>query len=88
MTIHSKPAREAAPRPAVLLAIDEAAAFLLAMGAFAMSTLVGDIAAPFGFLGLGIGWFLILKRETTPIRVLTALALSAACLLLRIGPSL
>ncbi len=70
-----------------LLAIDEAAAFLFALVSFAVGTLSGEIVLPFGFLALTVGWILILTRRATPVRVLAGLGLSAACLLMGIGPS-
>ena len=70
-----------------LLTIDEAAAFLFALVAFAVGTLAGEIALPFGFLGLVVGWILILSRGASSLRVLAGFGLSAACLLLGIGPS-
>ena len=70
-----------------LLAIDEAAAFLFAVVAFAAGTLAGEAVVPFGFLGLLVGWILILTRRATPVRVLAGVGLSAACLLMGIGPS-
>lgn len=71
----------------VLLAIDEAMAFLLALIAFAAGTLAGEMALPFGFLGLVVGWILILTRHPSSLRVLSGLGLTAAGLVLAIGPS-
>ena len=71
-----------------LLAIDEAAAFVFALVAFAVSTLSSELAVAFGFLGLVVAWILILTRNPSSVRVLTGLGLSAAGLLLGIGPLL